>query len=209
MAFEEYWNKIHEKYGKNKPVYDTWLDQFKDIFDENSSTILDLGCGTGNDTLYLIEKGFDVLACDYSSEAINAINRNIPQAKTKLVDISKKLPFKDSQFDIIVADLSLHYFDDKTTVSIMKEIKRILKPNGHLFARVNSIEDINHGAMQGEKIENNFYFVEGYNKRFFDEKDINKYFGLIGKVIAKKAKMFRYEKPKDLLEVSVEKTNEN
>lgn len=57
----------------------------------------------------------------------------------------------------------------------MQEIKRILAPHGHLIARVNSTADINHGAGQGRKIEENFYFVEGYNKRFFDIKDAKKF----------------------------------
>lgn len=35
----------------------------------------------------------------------------------------------------------------------MEEIKRILKPNGNLLARVNSISDLNYGAGQGQKIE--------------------------------------------------------
>lgn len=45
-----------------------------------------------------------------------------------------------------------------------------------LLARVNSIADINHGAGQGEKLEENFFFVEGYNKRFFDEETAQKVF---------------------------------
>mgnify|MGYP005790025775 FL=1 len=45
----------------------------------------------------------------------------------------------------------------------MKEIKRILKPNGNLLARVNSISDLNYGAGQGQRLEENYYFVDGYN----------------------------------------------
>ena len=87
----------------------------------------------------------------------------------------------------------------------MKEIKRILKDGGHLLARVNSVNDINHGAGQGKKIEENFYYVEGYNKRFFNLNDVNKYFSIIGKVKSKEAEMLRYEKPKKLIEIMVTK----
>ena len=52
-----------------------------------------------------------------------------------------------------------------------KEIARVLKPNGNLLARVNSISDLNYGAGQGQRLEENYYFVDGYNKRFFSEKD--------------------------------------
>ena len=125
--------------------------------------------------------------------------------KTKVLDISEPLPFKNTSFDLIIADLSLHYFDEKTTKNIMKEIKRILTDKGHLIARVNSVFDVNHGAGQGQKIESNFYFVEGYNKRFFDLKDAKKFFSIIGKAQIKQAEMLRYSKPKKVLEIDVEK----
>lgn len=49
----------------------------------------------------------------------------------------------------------------------MQDIKRILRLNGNLLSRVNSIADVNFGAGKGEKIEKNFYYVGGYNKKFF------------------------------------------
>ena len=205
MAFEEYWNNTHKKYNQGKPIYDHWLDKYMELFTNIKTPILDLGSGTGNDTLYLSEKGYSVIACDFSNEALENVKKYIPAAQAKLLDISKKLPFYDNMFEIIIADLSLHYFDNETTTEIMKEIKRILKDGGHLLARVNSVNDINHGAGQGKKIEENFYYVEGYNKRFFNLNDVNKYFSIIGKVKSKEAEMLRYEKPKKLIEIMVTK----
>ena len=40
----------------------------------------------------------------------------------------------------------------------MKEIKRILKPNGHLLAMVNSTQDLNYGAGQGKKTRRKLLF---------------------------------------------------
>lgn len=205
MQFNDYWNDTHKKFFDGKITYDNWLDYYKDILNACKTKVLDLGAGRGNDTLYLTEKGFKVIACDYSDVALKIIKEQIPSAETILLDISNSLPFENNSFDIIIADLSLHYFDEQTTIRIMKEIKRILRPNGHLLARVNSTEDTNHGAGQGEKIEENFYFVEGYNKRFFNFKDIDKYFSIIGKVNARENDMLRYQKPKKVIEVDVKK----
>ena len=203
MAFEDYWNDTHQKYGNEKPIYDNWLDKYLYLFRDIKCPILDLGSGTGNDTLYLVEKGYEVVACDYSQKALDIIKQFMPTAQTELVDISKKLPFNDNEFEVIIADLSLHYFDNDTTIKIMNEIKRILKKDGYLFARVNSVNDINHGAGQGHQLEENFYFVDGYNKRFFDLKDVDKYFSIIGNVEAKEADMLRYTKPKKVIEIKV------
>lgn len=203
MAFQEYWNEIHKKYSAEKPVYDNWLDEHLKCFENVKTPVLDLGCGTGNDALYLTQKGFDVLAVDFSTEALKYVEKHISAAKTKLVDISKKLPFDDGQFQVIVADLSLHYFDNKTTIQIMNELKRVLCDGGYLLARVNSTQDVNYGAGQGEKLEDNFYLIEGYGKRFFDAADVKKYFSIVGDVKFKQAEMLRYEKPKRLFEIEV------
>jgi len=64
--FKEYWNETHKKYCDSKIVYDNWLDDYTDVLNKCKSSVLDLGCGTGNDTLYLVERGFNVIACDYS-----------------------------------------------------------------------------------------------------------------------------------------------
>ena len=49
----EYWDNIHSKYERNEIKLDDWLDKFETIIDSCSTPILDLGCGSGNDTLYL------------------------------------------------------------------------------------------------------------------------------------------------------------
>jgi SAM-dependent methyltransferase len=205
MAFEEYWNDTHKKYSSGLPQYDDWLDKYEELLKQSYSVILDLGCGTGNDTLYLKQRNYQVLSCDYSSTALEILKQYIPDANTMLIDIASPLPFSNESFDLIIADLSLHYFDELTTINEMKEIKRILSPKGHLVARVNSYMDINFGAGKGKKLEENFYYVDGYNKRFFTLDDAKKYFGIIGEVKVMENEMTRYSKPKKVIEICVNK----
>ena len=72
-----------------------------------------------------------------------------------------------------------------------------------------SVNDVNFGAIGGEELEKNYYFVEGYNKRFFDINDTNKYFEIIGELEAKETSMTRkeeiYSKTKILYQVMVKK----
>lgn len=192
------------------PVYDNWLDEYKSLLEEyKNEEVLDLGCGLGADTLYLIEKGFKVLSCDFSKEALKSLEDHVKKSKTKYLDMQEVFPLEDESFPIVIADLSLHYFDNATTIHIMKEIKRILKENGTLLARVASVNDFNFGAGEGDEREKNFYFEGDYTKRFFDEEDIDKYFGIIGEVERKETSMLRdeeeYSKPKVLYQVKVKK----
>ena len=82
----------------------------------------------------------------------------------------------DNFSDIIIADLSIHYFSEKLTFNILKEIKRVLTPNGFLLFRVNSINDINYGSKSGIEIEPHLYKINDTYKRFFDKQDINRFF---------------------------------
>ena len=192
------------------PVYDLWLDEYKDILEQNKDKeILDLGCGIGADTLYLLERGYNVLSCDFSNEALKSIQGNIPNSKTLHLDMRKEFPIEDDSYSLIIADLSLHYFDNETTIHIMNEIKRILKQDGTLLSRVASVNDFNFGAGVGEELEKNYYFEGDYTKRFFDLDDVNKYFGIIGSVEAEETQMTRdeaeYSKPKVLYKIKVKK----
>lgn len=209
IGYVKMWNNWSKK-RKGFPVYDNWLDDYKAVLDSNKNNeILDLGCGNGADTLYLIERGFDVLSCDFSIEALENIQKNISNSKTQYLDMIEIFPFDDASYSVIIADLSLHYFDNETTMHIMNEIKRILKSNGILLARVASINDFNFGAGVGEQLEKNFYFEGDYTKRFFDQADVNKYFGIIGEVEAFETSMIRdeeeYSNPKILYQVKVKK----
>ena len=154
-GFVKMWDN-RSKRRSSVPVYDLWLDEYKNILQENKDNeILDLGCGIGADTLYLLERGYNVLSCDFSVEALKSIENNIPNSKTLYLDMMKKFPIADKKYSLIIADLSLHYFNNETTIHIMKEIKIIFKDGGVLLARVASVNDFNFGAGQGEKQDNN------------------------------------------------------
>ena len=105
------WNKVFLNYGNKKPIYDDWLDKYKDILENSRNLpIIDLGCGFGNDTLYLHERGFRVISCDYAEEALNRLQYFIEKPETKCFDMVQGLPFENEYASVIIADLSLHYF---------------------------------------------------------------------------------------------------
>ena len=137
--YVDVWNEMHKEFAKKDIVkYDNWLDEYKDIIANIDTEIIDLGCGvTGNNTIYLLEKGKKVLSCDFAIEALNIIEK-INGSKTLLFDMLEPFPLEDNCTNLVIADLSLHYFKDEDTKKIIKEIQRILKPNGYLFIRVNS-----------------------------------------------------------------------
>lgn len=206
----EMWNNWAKKrFGD--PVYDNWLDQYKEILEINNNyQILDLGCGNGADTKYLLERGFKVVSCDFSDEALKNIKRFMPGSTTKKADMTKTLPFENNSFRIVVADLSLHYFDSETTKNILAEIKRIVGPDGYLLARVLSASNFKKPEAEiGKKIEENFFWEGDFGKRIFDEEDVKKYFGIFDDLDYKENKMMRdddeYRRPRKVFEIIARK----
>lgn len=203
----KYWNNIYKNYNIDDIIMDDWLDDFSDITNICSTPILDLGCGSGNDTLYLINKGKKVISCDQSSNAIKNIKKNFKEVyDTKCFNMLDGLPFNDNYFQVIIADLCLHYFKEKDTYMILDEILRILSRNGHLIFRVNSINDINHGAGEGKEIEYHLYETSDKRlKRFFDEEDIRYFFKKFDIRYLNEEIMTRYKLEKKLYKCLVKK----
>ena len=203
----EYWDNIHSKYERNEIKLDDWLDKFETIIDSCSTPILDLGCGSGNDTLYLINKNKQVISCDQSSNAINNIKKNFPEVyDTKCFNMLDGMPFDNNSFELIIADLCLHYFKEKDTFELLNEIRRILTVGGRLIFQVNSVNDVNHGAGQGNEIEHHLYETSDKRlKRFFDEKDIKFFFKDFDIEYLNEEIMTRYKLEKRLYRVCVRK----
>lgn len=202
-----YWDNKHISYKRNEIKIDNWLENFDDLIEECKTPILDLGCGSGNDTLYLIKKNKEVISCDQSSNAIKNIQKNFPEVfDTKCFNMLNGLPFDDNSFDLIIADLCLHYFRKEDTLNLVQEINRILNINGTLLFRVNSINDINYGAGKGEEIEHHLFLTEDNRlKRFFDAEDIKYFFENFRIEYMKEDKLSRFGLEKKLYEVCVKK----
>ena len=203
----EYWEQKHKNYSRETIKTDDWLGHYDAIIKKASTPIVDLGCGSGNDTLYLMEKGKQVIACDQSTNALSNIRKNFPDIyDTKQFSMLDTFPLENESCQLIVADLCLHYFLAEDTKRIVDEIYRILTSGGYLLMRVNSINDVNFGAGKGRELEKNLYVTEeGRIKRFFDESDIKMFFSIFDICKMEEKSMYRYSKPKQLFEVCLQR----
>lgn len=199
---DKYWDKIHLKYTS---TYDNWFNKYIHLLNK-SDKIIELGCGRAYTSLYLLNNGFsDVTACDFSTEVINILNTEHKELNTSVFDISEKLPFKDDEINVIIADLCLHYFDSKKTKEILNEIYRVLKSGGYLIGRVNSANDKYHIPLSAKVLEKNFYYDGEIYKKFFEGKEFKELFENFKILSLEEKLMDRYEKPKTLWEFCIKK----
>lgn len=83
---------------------------------------LDLACGTGRWAHWLAERGWDVMAIDWSDEALAQLRT----PKLKLDLEREPLPFADAAFDLVLIIRFMHR-------PLFDEAERVLKPGGVLI----------------------------------------------------------------------------
>lgn len=93
-------------------------------------TILDVGCGAGDDAAYFASLGAKVHGIDASKEMIRHAKTRHPELTDVQVADMNALPFDDASFDIVVSKYALHYNEDLDEV--FTEIARVLKSGGRL-----------------------------------------------------------------------------
>ena len=174
----EYWNdkywKENIKSNQMDFIKDNWMEKYKnEICKSEYKKAIDLGCGIGQDTRWLMDNGFDVISCDISEIALNKLKELIPNSKTMKIDVKEKLPFEDNSIDLINANLSIHYFNMEKTIEIFDEIYRILKPNGLFIGRMNSDKNKEYIKETTKEIEKDFYYDYGRYFRLFNKEQFD------------------------------------
>jgi SAM-dependent methyltransferase len=179
MEPKQFWNEKHGKYAQQdwitKPTI--FATQVISYFPK-SGKILELGCGQGQDTLYFLQHGFEVVACDFSQTALDFAKLRIPEeyrnkVEFKQLDMSTQLPFLTESIDVVYSHLALHYFDSHRTQALFNEIHTVLKPGGIFATLTNTIEDPEVGT--AKKVDEEFFESGGINKRFFSVDSMGKY----------------------------------
>ena len=96
---------------------------------DNNPKILDLCCGAGQTTKFLIQYSDQVTGLDLSPEAIARAKANVPAA-SYVICPAEKMTLPDNSFDIVHCSVAMHEMDTVTLEQIFREIYRVLKPGG-------------------------------------------------------------------------------
>ncbi|WP_107669417.1 class I SAM-dependent methyltransferase [Cyanothece sp. BG0011] len=98
----------------------------------SNSKILDLCCGSGQTTEFLVQKSSQVTGLDASSTAINRAKQIVPEANY-VNALAEKMPFPEEEFDLVHSSVALHEMETEQLREILREVYRVLKPEG-IFA---------------------------------------------------------------------------
>jgi ubiquinone/menaquinone biosynthesis C-methylase UbiE len=116
--------------------------------------VLDLGCGTGHFSNYILKKGFEVHAIDPSVKMLEYARNNFSDIQF-IEGVASSLPFPDNTFDLVISIEVFRYLTKADLHLSYSEIHRVLKPGGRML-----ITHVNEFSTDG-------YWFFYYIKQFF------------------------------------------
>ena len=135
MSIQSAYNEWSETYDSDENLTRD-LDQRVTVESLGSlhfDSILEIGCGTGKNTVFLAQIGSVVQAVDFSQGMIEKAKQKVQAENVRfaMMDITQPWKFESRSFDLIVCNLVLEHIPDLP--SVFGEAARALQPNGYFF----------------------------------------------------------------------------
>ncbi|TLS38274.1 class I SAM-dependent methyltransferase [Pseudalkalibacillus caeni] len=133
----ELWDDEAKNWGKRENKAKAWergprkamIDFLFDYIGQPPGTVLDFGCGTGESTKIMMERGYDSIGTDQSTKMVKTAMQKGVQAKDMK---NNTLPFSNESFDSIFACTSLEWTNRPS--ELISEVSRVLKQGGKIVA---------------------------------------------------------------------------
>lgn len=108
-----------------------------DSFQESSllRSALDIGAGTGRDSLFLLRKGWSVTATDSGEDAIRTMEAKVPKLYNSTFDL-RKVPFENMSFprsfDLVISNWAIDYTSPENYPRVFNMVTSLVKKGGRL-----------------------------------------------------------------------------
>jgi trans-aconitate methyltransferase len=136
-------NKLASSY-QNKfmdvSMYHNSFDIFCDSIQKQSPDVLELACGPGNITQYLLKKRPDlnILGTDLAPNMIELAKLNNPNAMFEIMD-SRAITKLNKTYDALMCGFILPYLSQEETIQLIRDSAKVLNANGVIY--LSTMED--------------------------------------------------------------------
>lgn len=135
-------NLIADDYNKHHYAHNNFIEIIRNYTEiKHKDKILDIGCGTGNETINLY-KSFNcrVVGVEPAKDMLNVGKNNEDNIDWR-IGSAENIPLHNNSADIITSFFSIHHFDNINLS--FQEFYRVLKPKGKIL-----IFSISHSQME-------------------------------------------------------------
>ena len=126
--------KVYEDKFMDVSIFHDTYDNFLEYLPRVDSAILDIGCGPGNITKYLLDNfpKLNILGVDIADEMLLLATENNPSANFKLMDCNS-IHTISSSFDGIIIGFCLPYLSKEEVNTFIRNAYQLLNTNGVLY----------------------------------------------------------------------------
>ncbi len=133
----ETWNKVAQLYEDkfmDLDLYDDTYDAFCEEIKVAAPSILEIGCGPGNVTKYLLSKlsKAKLHGIDIAPNMVKLAKANNPTASFEVMD-ARSIDLLSAKYDAILCGFCLPYLSKEDVRKLFKDASRILNENGVIY----------------------------------------------------------------------------
>lgn len=132
---QRYFNK---KYGLGTAHHDLVLIYQTYLRHLQNASILDVGCGSGRNSLYLAKMGHCLTGIDHNQTAIDTLRdiaqkEVLPDVVAQLCDLNQSLSFRAEYYDLVLSTVTLQFLNPQRIPALITELQELTKIDGYHF----------------------------------------------------------------------------
>ena len=182
MDLKETYNRIAEDWHHDHTADDWWMGGTDAFITQlpSGAHVLDVGCGSGVKSEYLIAHGFKVTGIDISDKLLDIARREVPEGEFRVLSMTDLDSMSDT-FDGVFAQASL-----KDAGDVVKKMARRLVLGGLLYI---AVKEARAGNPEEEIVKENDYGYE-YERFFsyFTMEELERYLADAGLIAVSKSR---------------------
>lgn len=156
------WDKIAQVYEDkfmNLDLYNDTYDIFCELIPKINPNILEIGCGPGNITQYLLAKNpnFRITAIDNSVNMIELAKKNNPTAKVQVMD-SRDLHTIPNKFDAIICGFCIPYLSQSDCTKMIMDCNKLLNDSGIFYISFIAGNPSDSGYLSGSSGDRVYFY---------------------------------------------------
>ncbi len=164
-----YKSNIQKKMDNSKFLYGLNIIE-KNLKNSNKKTILDIGCGMGGFIQVAKRKKWEAEGVEFNKQAVSSLKK---KGFKIYQDYLENVKF-DKKFSCVSMWNLFEHLDNPK--SMLRNIKKILKPNGLVFVLVPNINGLVNTILRKDAVA----FAGNTHLNFFSVQTLNKFFSLNG-----------------------------